>query len=66
MKPTNDKVNSKLKTKIVLTDLFSIGKEVKMKDYKFTFIDLFAGIGGIRIGFEHAGGEYKGKKSYYV
>jgi DNA (cytosine-5)-methyltransferase 1 len=28
-----------------------------MKQNKIKFIDLFAGIGGIRIGFEHAGGE---------
>ncbi len=40
-----------------MNDLFSSNKPKKNKNAKFTFIDLFAGIGGIRMGFEDAKGE---------
>ncbi len=30
---------------------------ITMKNHDFKFIDLFAGIGGIRLGFESVGGE---------
>ncbi|WKZ25890.1 MAG: DNA cytosine methyltransferase [bacterium] len=45
-----------VKQPIILTDLFS-NPSKKEKKGKFKFIDLFAGIGGIRLGFESVDGE---------
>lgn len=45
----------KVKNKIIIQSLFDMPKVQKVSEFKF--IDLFAGIGGIRTGFECVGGE---------
>lgn len=47
--------NVQQKHKIIVNDLFS--KPKPKQESKFKFIDLFAGIGGTRMGFEKVGGE---------
>lgn len=51
----NQALNSTKKLPIIPHNLFT--QHLNKKKSKFKFIDLFAGIGGIRIGFESVGGE---------
>lgn len=50
-----DQISLTIRKKIIIQSLFDMPKIQKKS--KFKFIDLFAGIGGIRTGFESVGGE---------
>jgi DNA (cytosine-5)-methyltransferase 1 len=54
----NTNFSRKIKKRNIINDLFSVNEDNNNShQYKFKFIDLFAGIGGIRLGFESVGGE---------